>query len=132
VKKETAIPSAKELKKLAKAARKRMVELFHERKSLADLKPYLSVGLARIDQKRDIAVLLSKFLLKRGIRNVETLADFLYIGEDHLEALEWMTFPVAFQERSSKRNHDCYLLALCNIERDPRSRRYRPTPITTA
>lgn len=122
--KETLLPQASELRKRAKAARERMVELFRTRKDLEMVKPYLSVGLARLDQKRDVALMLSKYSKKRGIRTVETIADLLYIGNDHLEVLQWMTFPVAFQDGHSKRSHDCYLLALCNLEWHPAEKKW--------
>ncbi len=111
----------------ASAAQKCLRALFGRHKDLqgVEMRAHLSIGLARIAEKRRFSSLLARYMRRRGIRSVASLANLIYIGCDHLEALEWMRSPSAFLLVEPGRR-DRYLLALCDIDWDPNMKRYVP------
>lgn len=126
---EIPVPSTRELRNRAKAERNRMVELFYIRKDLEELKPYLSVGLARIDQQLKFSLNVLRYLKRGGIFSLNDFADFLYLEPDTIVSF---AIPLAFRSANTSAAEDEYLIALCNLEWNPKEKRFVPVPLPTA
>ena len=98
---------------------------FAQTKGLRDLQHHLQIGLDRLTEKSCMAQNLAKYMEDRRIETVEELAKKLFIGVDKFDAVSWMRYPAAFRSRHSL--DDCqYLLALCDLQWNMRTRRYEP------
>jgi len=117
------LPSAHQLKCRARAARKRIKQLFGS-PILKHLLEHRNLGLDRLKEKLALSLLLTRYMRNRKIRSVEELADRLFIGRDHLEAIQWMRSPTAFKKGNSRECNDEFLLALCGIDFDPRAKSF--------
>ncbi len=69
-------------------------------------------GLRRNKIQRDFAILLVEFMEKNKIVSIQELADCLFIGNDHIEVLEWLRNPTLYNFGTKKQDRD-YLIALC-------------------
>ena len=116
-------PTPRELERRAKKARERLETLFQRRK-LRPLSVHAVRGLRRLNEKLAMALLLAEHMKQRKIRSIAELAECLYIDGEGLEALRWMRSPVAFARISSQKRYDAYLLALCGIDWDPRTKSF--------
>lgn len=120
------LPTPAELLRCADCANRRLNRLF-TRPDLKHLAPYRAIGLRRLRAKRDVALMLAAHMQAQGIRSVEALADVLFIGHDHFEALYWMRYPLAFRCVQPNHAHNRYLVELCNLEWDHRTKRWSPS-----
>lgn len=130
--KKVSLPTPRELNSCASALRKRLTQIFASRKSISwELQGNLAVGLARIEEKRRVAIVLATYMNKRRIRSVEELANRLYLDGEYLEALKLVRFPSSFH-RVNKRQGDSFLLALCDLEWDPKNKCFNSSPLISA
>jgi hypothetical protein len=121
------LPSEKELLKLEMRARKRLIALFKQEKWFRGLERHLQIGLDRIAEKGAFARMFAKYLNEGGFAGVEEFANKVFLGEDHIEALEWLRFPTVFKfKRGGQRRHDAYLLALSDLQWDYTLKQFRP------
>lgn len=120
---QDSVPTPRQLKVRAKKTRERLTQLF-ARPELKQLSGHSAVGLCRLEEKLAFALLVAGHMEERNITSVSELAYRLYIGDDHLEVLEWMRSPMAFNRGCSKKRDDEYLLALCGIEWNPHTKSF--------
>ena len=120
---QASLPTPRQLKERAKKTMERLTQLF-ARPELKQLSGYAALGLCRIEEKLEFALLLAGHMQQRNITSVDELAFRLFIGSDHIEVLEWMRSPTAFKKGRSQKRDDEYLLALCGIEWNPHTKSF--------
>lgn len=118
------LPSERELSRLEKKARDRLIVLFKQTK-LQGMESHLHIGLERIAENGAFARTFARYLRERGFTTVEEFANKVYLGDGHIEALDWLRFPIAFRFNDRKKSgYDRYILALSDLEWDPRMKQY--------
>ena len=114
---KTKLPSVAEIARREKRAKDLLWKIFYTTPKIREFPEHLALGLSRITEKSRMAQMLVSHMADRGIETVEELADKLFIGNDHIEVLEWMRFPVVFHPCDFEK--ECsYLIALCDLEWD--------------
>lgn len=86
---------------------------------------HLDIGLRRIAEKGAMARTIARHMAKRKIATLPDLAAKLFFDPAD-ETLSYVCLPAAFR---SPRNLS-YLIALCDLEWDKKSRSYRPLGYT--
>lgn len=116
------LPSRNALMMNADAMSHRLIALFRKAKLKRHKDKHLALGMKRLSTIKDVAVLLARYMKKRGLDSTKEFAHDLRL--DH-EFVDKVRVPIALQPGPQK-EVDRYLIALCDLDWDPETKQYVP------